>query len=236
MDPATIGAAIKGGMTIASSAKSLFGSGGGDGIDVSENNRLMGKQYLWNRAWARDEYGRTMASMRKAGLNPILAYGRQPSSGAGISSGVAPNYSAKVEKMRQSYDLKRQLAEIDVLNSQKDLNSAKKEKALAETVSEGLRPDQIKAETQRLKSQYDLNVKDTERLEKVIDHLQEDIYLKRAMKEGVLHENTFKHFVAEMYTRYPELAYLKEAGLPAGKIVELVINKMGIKLPKTKRK
>lgn len=84
MDPITIAALIGGGSSIAGS---LFGASGQRAANKA-NSALAQKQMDFQERMSNTQYQRSMADMRRSGLNPILAYKQ---GGAGTPGGATAN-------------------------------------------------------------------------------------------------------------------------------------------------
>jgi hypothetical protein len=124
-----IGTAI----SIASSAKSLLGGGGGEGSSMK-------KQLGWQLRSAREMPSAQVAGLRAAGLNPMLAVGGGISAPPPITS--SPGKDAEISTARS-------LAAASTANqaAQARLYSAQAEKTQAETATELKRPENVEAQT-----------------------------------------------------------------------------------------
>lgn len=90
-----------------------------------ERQRI-GQQQAFNKEMYEKRYQMTMADMRKAGLNPILAYkqgaGSAPTSGGGNIQAVKP---ALADSLLKGAQYNTAVSQADMMKSQSELNSAK---------------------------------------------------------------------------------------------------------------
>lgn len=102
-------------------------------------------------------YQDTMMDMKKAGLNPILAY--QKGSTPGTMGPTPAPVSAPVHDVgvgagvNSAIAIRRQNQELENMKSTQALTDAQKEKTIAEKRTEDNRPDNVKASTENLVAQ-----------------------------------------------------------------------------------
>lgn len=143
MDPLVTSSLIGAGASGVSSALSLFGKRG-----PSERDLMAYQHDFWRKSLLEGPRAQ-MAGLRKAGINPMLAYG----SGAGKApGGNTPGIAAPVDKgtdaakilmqgLNSAVDMYRAFAEVDLKKEQAKLASN-------QAVSEARRPALLRAQTE----------------------------------------------------------------------------------------
>lgn len=126
--------AISAGLSALSSAKSLFGK------SKSEKDS-MEDQLEMQLASARQMPTAQVAGLRAAGLNPMLAVGNGISAPPPISSSPGSETQANTAKTLAAASAANQSAQAELYKAQAD-------KTKAETVTEALRPENLKAQTE----------------------------------------------------------------------------------------
>lgn len=126
--------AISTGLSLLSSAKSLFGK------SKSEKDS-MEDQLETQLASARQMPTAQVAGLRAAGLNPMLAVGNGISAPPPISSSPGSETQANTAKTLAAASAANQSAQAELYKAQAD-------KTKAETVTEALRPENLKAQTE----------------------------------------------------------------------------------------
>lgn len=145
-----IGSALGG---IASGIGSYFGQ-----QSANEANATSAKQAMqFAERMSDTQYQRGVADMRKAGINPMLAYSQggasSPSGSTSVSQNPVPDFSKVVSSafdvMKTVADTSRIQATAGLINKQAITESMRPKLVSAQTVTESKRPGLIKEETRQ---------------------------------------------------------------------------------------
>ena len=195
--------------SIASAVGSIAGAGLGY-LGARERNAsaegAASDQMAFQERMFDSRYQKQMRDMRRAGLNPILSYGSAPpaaptgaswdpinvAADAGKAIGEAVPQAIGAASAYQGYkNLKATNAQIQAntaaLKSSAAKNYADANFKMAQTTTEGKRPDQIVAETARASSGAELNRAQTAvtKINALINEANLDVAQKQALVAGI---------------------------------------------------
>lgn len=115
----------------------LVGGGASAFMQYRLNKRGAERERGWQERMSNSAYQRSMADMRKAGLNPILAYQKggasTPSGGVEKPTDVGQVVSTALQAARLNKEIEVMSADINLKNSSTALNTVAADKVIAET-------------------------------------------------------------------------------------------------------
>lgn len=149
-----IGGAESGGSAGGGGAGGMLGGSllGGYG-QWAGNKNLQEDAQSFTRGMSNSAYQRAMADMRKAGLNPMLAYsmgGESTPGGGGGSSISAPDLVGAISSAKQ---MERTDADINTAMTQQALNAANTGRAAADTAVSLKQADRVQADIDLIRQQ-----------------------------------------------------------------------------------
>ena len=144
---------------IAGSAISAIGNYASAKATNRSNQRIANNQMAFQDRMSSTAYQRATQDMRKAGLNPILAYqqgGASTPQGASFEAQneLAPAISSALEVRRQNADIKAIKEQILTQKSQQSLNNALKKQALLQSNLNSSTSKQVKSNTKIIDAKY----------------------------------------------------------------------------------
>ncbi len=211
--PVKLGSSILGGANLLGGAYSAKRSIDSQRAINERQIDLSREQMEFQREMSNTAYQRAMKDMRKAGLNPILAYKQ---GGASTPGGAMAKL---LDPVTQGLMVGSQVANTGANLMQTGSNIGKQE---AEIQKMGAEMEKIDSEIQNHVVGRKLTRAQTLQMTKVI--WQTLAQTKKIMEEtkGISFENARREALNELFTQYPKAAWAKEFNLDATAVSKLV--------------
>lgn len=128
-------------LSIAGAIGAVGGAVGSTALQYRINKRAAERERGWQERMSNSAYQRSMADMRAAGLNPILAYQKggasTPSGGLERATDTEQIVSTALQAARLNKEIEVMDADIGLKKSSESLNKVATEKVVAETAKTG---------------------------------------------------------------------------------------------------
>lgn len=168
-------AAIQAGIQATAAAQQQYMDYRSQKRDMGFQREMSSRSMNFQREMASSGYQLAMADLKKAGLNPLLAYTQGPAK----ASGSSPAGSAKMKYSPMD------LSSAYLMSAQADKLKAETENIRAQTVTEIQRPDLLRKQIQNVMSDTSLKDINWQIFEKKILEAQEQIKYLKAQTESV---------------------------------------------------